>query len=220
MEIDTGLGKRSAFLDLNRVADQTTLRALIAEGRCDVFSQAYRPGALAARGLGSEALAALRPGIVAVELSAWGHLGPWAGRRGFDTIVQCASGMALVEGAAKPRLLPVSAIDYVSGYLMAFGAMTALLRRAREGGSWRVRVSLARTGQWIVERGLLDAAAIADLPRELPDAEIAGWSEETASLRGIIRHLAPVAQLAETPARWQRPPVPLGHDTPEWLPRQ
>ena len=61
--------------------------------------------------------------------------------------------MALVEGAGKPRLLPVSAIDYVSGYLMAFGAMTALLRRARDGGSWRVRVSLARTGQWIVERG-------------------------------------------------------------------
>jgi crotonobetainyl-CoA:carnitine CoA-transferase CaiB-like acyl-CoA transferase len=219
MEIDTGLGKRAAFLDLRRDADRATLRALIAEGRCDVFSQAYRPGALAGLGLGAEALAALRPGIVVVELSAWGRLGPWAGRRGFDTIVQCASGMALVEGAGTPRLLPVSAIDYVSGYLMAFGAMTALLRRAHGGGSWRVRVSLARTGQWIVDRGLLDAAAVADLPRELPDAEIARWSETTPSPRGAIRHLAPVAELAETPARWERPPVPLGHDEPAWLPR-
>jgi len=217
MDIDTGLGKRSAFLDLRRDGDRETFRALIAEGRCDVFSQAYRPGTLAARGLGADVLAALRPGIVMVELSAWGRLGPWSGRRGFDTIVQSASGMALIEGAGAPRLMPVSAIDYVSGYLMAFGAITALLRRAREGGSWRVRVSLARTGQWIVDRGLLDAAAIADLPRELPDAEIAGWSEETAAPRGMIRHLAPVAQLAETPARWERPPVPLGHDAPEWL---
>jgi CoA-transferase family III len=218
MEIDTGLGKRSAFLDLRREGDLATLRALIAEGRCDVFSQSYRPGTLAARGVGAEALAALRPGIVMVELSAWGRLGPWSGRRGFDTIVQSASGMALIEGAGTPRLMPVSAIDYVSGYLMAFGAMTALLRRAREGGSWRVRVSLARTGQWIVDRGLLDRAAIADLPRELPEEEIARWSQTTPSARGTIRHLAPVAQLAETPARWDRPPVPLGHDAAEWLP--
>src|SRR5262249_14112630 len=137
IEIDTGLGKRAAFLDLREARDIATLAALIRDGRSDVFSQSYRPGTLAARGFGAEELAALRPGIVAVELSAWGGAGPWAARRGFDTIVQCASGMAMIEGGDKPRLLPVSAIDYVSGYLMAMGAMVALLRRAREGGSWR-----------------------------------------------------------------------------------
>jgi crotonobetainyl-CoA:carnitine CoA-transferase CaiB-like acyl-CoA transferase len=216
MDIDTGLGKLSAFLDLRREEDRAILAGLVRDGRADVFSQGYRPGALARRGFGAEALAQLRPGIVVVELSAWGRLGPWAARRGFDTIVQCASGLALIEGAGAPRLMPVSAIDYVSGYLMAFGAMVALLRRAREGGSWRVRVSLARTGQWIADQGLLDAAALAAVPKEMPEAEIALHSQETPSPFGLVRHLAPVARMAETPARWARPPVPLGHDPPAW----
>jgi crotonobetainyl-CoA:carnitine CoA-transferase CaiB-like acyl-CoA transferase len=220
IEIDTGLGKLSSFLDLRQPRDAATLAALIGEGRCDVFSQSYRPGALAGRGLGAAELAALRPGIVYVELSAWGREGPWARRRGFDTIVQCASGMAMVEGGGeRPRLLPVSAIDYVSGYLMALGAMTALKRRAEEGGSWRVRVSLARTGKWIVDRGLLDPTAIAAVPGELPRDEIARIRVETPSVLGRVRHLAPVARMSETPARWARPPVPLGHDAPAWPPR-
>jgi CoA-transferase family III len=180
---------------------------------CSRKAIAREPGR---RGLGADELAALRPGIVAVELSAWGRAGPWAARRGFDTIVQCSSGMAMTEGGDKPRLLPVSAIDYVSGYLMAMGAMVALLCRAREGGSWRVRVSLARTGQWIVERGLVDAATLVDLPKELPEAEIARITMETGSPLGVIRHLRPVAQMSETPPRWSHPPSPLGADPPVW----
>ena len=217
IEIDTGLGKRSTFLDLRDAADLETLTSLIRDGRCDVFSQSYRPGTLPARGLSGEVLAALRPGIVCVDLSAWGRVGPWAKRRGFDTVVQCASGMALIQGGGDaPRIMPVSAIDYVSGYLMAFGAMVALARRAREGGSWRVSVSLAATGKWIVDRGLLDAAAIAGVPNELPEDEIARITMETPSSLGAIRHLAPVARMSETPARWARAPVPLGHDAAVW----
>jgi crotonobetainyl-CoA:carnitine CoA-transferase CaiB-like acyl-CoA transferase len=219
LEIDNGLGKLSTFLDLRQPAELETLISLIREGRSDVFSQSYRPGSLGARGLGPEALAGLRPGIVCVELSAWGRAGPWAARRGFDTVVQCVSGMALVQGRGEgPQIMPVSAIDYVSGYLMAFGAMVALLRRAREGGSWRVRVSLARTGRWIVDRGLLDAASIADAPKELPDDEIARITMDTLAPAGLVRHLAPVARMSETPPRWARPPVPLGHDAPAWPP--
>ena len=217
MDIDTGLGKRSAFLDLRAAEGAATLRALVRDGHADVFVSGYRPGTLARRGFGAEELASLRPGIVLVELSAWGRLGPWAARRGFDTIVQSASGLALIEGEGQPRLMPVSALDYVSGYLIALGAMAALLRRARDGGSWRVRVSLARTGQWILDRGLVDAAAIAGLPRELPEAEIAALSQEAKSEFGLLRHLAPTALLSETPARWALPPVPLGHDAAEWL---
>jgi crotonobetainyl-CoA:carnitine CoA-transferase CaiB-like acyl-CoA transferase len=217
IEIDTGLGKLSTFLDLRRPAEVETLASLVRDGRCDVFSQSYRPGSLAARGFGAQALAALRPGIVCVELSAWGRAGPWAQRRGFDTVVQCASGMAMIQGGdGPPRTMPVSAIDYVSGYLMAFGAMVALARRAREGGSWVVRVSLARTGKWIVERGLLDAAAAAAVPRELPEDEIERITQRSPSPLGLIRHLAPVARMSETPPRWMRPPVPLGHDAPVW----
>jgi crotonobetainyl-CoA:carnitine CoA-transferase CaiB-like acyl-CoA transferase len=217
VEIDTGLGKLSAFLDLRSSADLETLLSLVHDGRCDVFSQSYRPGSLAGRGLDVATLAALRPGIVCVELSAWGRTGPWAQRRGFDTVVQCTSGMAAIQGTDEaPRTIPVSAIDYVSGYLMAFGAMVALERRAREGGSWHVRLSLARTGKWIVDRGLLDADVIANVPKELSEDEIARFAAYTPSSLGSIRHLMPVAHMPETPPHWSRPPVPLGHDAPVW----
>jgi crotonobetainyl-CoA:carnitine CoA-transferase CaiB-like acyl-CoA transferase len=223
VELDTGIGKLSARLDLRTGRDCDLLRALVRDA--DVFSQSYRPGALAAHGFSSETLAALRPGIVCVSLSAWGTQGPWQTRRGFDSIVQCVSGMAELEGrsrapvsdnAAKPSLLPVSAIDYVAGYLMAFGAMLGLARRAREGGSWQVRVSLARTGKWIVDRGILDQSAIAGLPAELPDAEIARLSTECVAPDGRIRHLRPTVGLSVTPAQWDRPPVPLGFHPPVW----
>ncbi len=208
VDLDTGLGKLSAQLDLRDNDDVETLRKLVHEA--DVFAQSYRPGALASRRLSAEELAKSRPGIVYVSLSAWGPTGPWKDRRGFDSIVQCVSGMAdLQGGGGKPQLLPCSAIDYVSGYLMAYGAMVALARRAREGGSWRVRVALARVGKWIVDRGTVDpAAASAEGP--------AGLTMDTRSPAGVITHLKPVVQLSETPARWVRPPVPLGYHRPEW----
>lgn len=208
IELDTGIGKLAAFLDLRSSDGASTLKDLLRES--DVFSQSYRPGALAARGFSPEDIARLRPGIVCVSLDAWGQTGPWKGRRGFDSIVQTVSGMAYASGdASKPRLMPCSAIDYVSGYLMAYGAMLALARRAREGGSWLVRVSLARTGKWIVDRGAVDASgALAEEPADL--------TMVTQSPAGLITHLKPVVQLSETPARWARPPVPLGHHRPEW----
>lgn len=214
-ELDTGIGKRAAHLDLRDAQDAATLRSLASSA--DVFSQSYRPGALAGRGFAPEDLAKLRPGIVCVSLSAWGGTGPWRDRRGFDTIVQTVSGMALASGdGAKPKYLPVSAIDYVSGYLMALGTMAALARRAAQGGSWLVRVSLARTGRWIADQGQIDAAALRGVAEELAEEEIARLTMETESPLGRIRHLRPVAVLSETPARWTRPPVPLGHDRPAW----
>jgi crotonobetainyl-CoA:carnitine CoA-transferase CaiB-like acyl-CoA transferase len=222
IELDTGLGKLSARLDLREEAGLAKLKALVKSG--DVFSQSYRPGALGARGFSPPALAALRPGIVYVSLSAWGASGPWRERRGFDSIVQSVSGMAHASGADaggdKPKLQPVSAIDYVSGYLMAFGAAVALERRARIGGSWLVKVSLARVGHWIVERGLVPHAEWRGLPEELPAAELAPLLAEIDSPLGRVRYLKPVLQLAETPPYWSRPPVPLGTHAPEWPERE
>jgi CoA-transferase family III len=131
--------------------------------------------------------------------------------------VQTATGMALVSGGGtEPRLMPVSAIDYVSGHLMAYGAMVALARRVREGGSWLVRVSLARTGKFIVDRGLLDDASLEGVPGDLPANEIARLTIETQTPLGRLRHLAPVVQMSETRARWTRPPVPLGTHPACW----
>src|SRR5712672_1737544 len=154
-EYDTGHGKLSARLDLRQPQDLETLKGLVREG--DVFSQGYRPGTLAGRGLAPQQLAALRPGIVYVSLCAFSHVGPWASRRGFDTVVQNVSGITTRQGQVfpgaepgAPQFYPVSAIDYLTGYLMAFGALVALARRTREGGSWLVRISLAQTGRWLV----------------------------------------------------------------------
>ena len=207
-ELDTGIGKLSAFLDLRATGGIDTLRDLLREA--DVFSQSFRPGTLAARGFSPEEAAKLRPGIVYVSLSAWGNEGPWRDRRGFDSIVQTVSGMAYAQGGEKPKLMPVSAIDYVSGYLMAFGAMAALARRATEGGSWLVRVSLARTAKWIVDRGFSEDFSSVQSP-DVKDLLI-----KTRSPVGEIEHLKPVLDLSETPPYWERPPVPLGTHPPEW----
>jgi crotonobetainyl-CoA:carnitine CoA-transferase CaiB-like acyl-CoA transferase len=219
-EYDTGHGKLSAHLDLRQPADLETLRGLVREG--DVFSQGYRPGTLGQRGFSPEALAQLRPGIVVVSLSAFSHVGPWASRRGFDTVVQTVSGITsrqgeLFPGAAPgPQFYPVSAIDYLTGYLMAFGALVALARRVREGGSWLVRCSLAQTGRWLVGRGEVPETALTDVPKEFTPAELKRWSMTSDTPVGRLHHLGPVVRLSETPPRWARPTVPLGYHEPVW----
>ena len=220
-EYDTGHGKLSAYLDLRREADLDRLKALAREA--DIFSQGYRPGTLAERGLSPEALAASRPGLVYVSLSAFGHKGPWAGRRGFDTVVQTVSGITsrqaeLFPGAepGQPQFYPVSAIDYLTGYLMAFGAMVALRRRAQEGGSWLVRISLAQTGRWLVGMGEVPEGDLAGVAKEFAPEEIARWSLDSETPVGRLTHLGPSLELSETKPYWARPTVPLGHHPPAW----
>ncbi len=219
-EYDTGHGKLSAHLDLREPEDVETLRGLVRDA--DVFSQGYRPGTLGTRGFSPEALANVRPGIVFVSLCAFSHVGPWASRRGFDTVVQTVSGITARQGelfpgaAPGPQFYPVSAIDYLTGYLMAFGAMVALARRVREGGSWLVRISLAQTGRWLVGRGEVPKGDLKDVPKEFTSAELERWSVTTDTPVGRLRHLGPVVRLSETPPRWARPSVPLGYHEPVW----
>src|SRR5258705_913502 len=202
-EYDTGHGKLSAHLDLRESKDVETLRGLVRE--TDVFSQGYRPGTLGGRGFSPETLAKLRPGIVFVSLCAFRHVGPWASRRGFDTVVQTVSGITsrqgeLFPGASPgPQVYPVSAIDYLTGYLMAFGAMVALSRRAREGGSWLVRISLAQTGHWLVGRGQVPQAELKDVEKEVTPSNIDRWSIESDTPVGRLRHLGPTVRLSEMP---------------------
>jgi crotonobetainyl-CoA:carnitine CoA-transferase CaiB-like acyl-CoA transferase len=212
--IDTGFGKRSTFLDLRQPSDREQLWALVREA--DVFVQAYRPGALDALGFSLEAVAQARPGIVYVTLSAYGHTGPWAGRRGFDSLVQCSAGIAddgaRGSGSAEPVPLPCQALDHATGYLAAFGAMAALAHRAREGGSWRVRLSLAQTARWLDGLGRVEGASIADTAR----GDVADLLETAETPFGTVEHVRPAEQLSATPARWERPPEPLGSSPPRW----
>ena len=223
-ELDTGHGKLSAHIDLRKNEEVETLRELVSQA--DVFSQGYRPGTLARRGLSPQDLAKLRPGIVYVSLSAFGRVGPWAHRRGFDTVVQTVSGITHRQGELfpgveqGPQFYPVSAIDYLTGYLMAFGAMVALARRVQEGGSWLVRASLAQTGRWLVDRGQVPEAELRDAAEEFTTEEIERWSTTTDVPGGRLRHLAPAVQLSETAPYWARPTVPLGYHDPVWPGRE
>jgi crotonobetainyl-CoA:carnitine CoA-transferase CaiB-like acyl-CoA transferase len=219
-ELDTGHGKLSAQLDLRQPGDVETLKGLVRQA--DVFSQGYRPGTLGSRGLSPEELSAIRPGLVYVSLCAFGHTGPWASRRGFDTVIQTVSGITarqadIVPGKTPgPQFYPVSAIDYCTGYLMATGAMIALNRRATQGGSWLVRISLAQVGKWIVDLGEVPAAGLAGVASEFTPAELASWSMVSETPAGRLQHLKPVVRLSETPPFWARPAVPLGYHQAVW----
>lgn len=211
--LDTGHGKRSCFLDLTQAGDRATLNRLVAQA--DIFSQGYRSGALARRGLSPRELTALRPGLICVSINCYGHEGPWVERPGWDQLAAAATGLCTMQGeeTGKPALLRGAACDYVTGYLGALGAIAALNRRASEGGSWLVRVSLAQTGVW-----LRDFAR----PRALepkPDFSIpAAYFTETPTAFGKLRHLTPVAAMSLTPPRWARPVVPLGTHPPAFDP--
>src|ERR1700730_11972840 len=219
-ELDTGHGKLSAELDLRARGNVDILRGVVR--KADVFSQGYRPGTLANRGLSPEELGAIRPGLVYVSLCDFSHAGPWASRRGFDTVLQPVSGMTIRQAefipgkSPAPQFYPVSAIDYCTGYLMAFGAMVALARRTQEGGSWLVRISLAQVGKWIVDLGEVPAATLKGVPAEFTASELECWSTVSETPSGRLRHLKPAVQLSEPPPYWARPSVPLGYHRPVW----
>jgi crotonobetainyl-CoA:carnitine CoA-transferase CaiB-like acyl-CoA transferase len=210
--MDTGHGKRCAWIDLRERDGIAALEDLLRDA--DVFTQGYRPGTLAARGFSPERVAALRPGIVCVSICAYGHAGPWADRRGFDSIVQNVTGLAAAQGTlARPRNLPVQALDYIAGYLAALGAMVALARRAERGGSWLVRVSLVQVAHWLAGLGTIDASAGLT---ELAERDLAPLLMESDGPFGRLRHLKPVVQLSETPAFYARPAEPLGSSPARW----
>jgi crotonobetainyl-CoA:carnitine CoA-transferase CaiB-like acyl-CoA transferase len=214
---DTSHGKRSAWLDLDEPGATEALRALVAGA--DVFSQGYRGGALEARGFGADALAQLRPGIVVVSRSAYGHRGPWAARRGWEQLAQACTGIALEHSACAadarhaPAVIPAAPSDYCSGYLAALGATIALLRQCEQGGSWHVRVSLARTAMWIRELGHLPGDSTVEPPTR---AEIESWSITRDTPWGRLGYLAPVAQMSATPPAWTLPSAPPGSHAAAW----
>ncbi|WP_328539496.1 CoA transferase [Streptomyces sp. NBC_00344] len=193
---DTGFGKRSAVLDLAGRSGRRTFDHLLADA--DVVVTGYRPGALERFGLGPQDLAARRPGVIVAEVSAWGRYGPWAGRRGFDSLVQVASGIASVEGGPDgPGVLPAQALDHGTGYLLA----AAVLRALTEGGGHLAGLALAGTAAWLLDSPRYD-------PRD--------WLTETGSPVGRLRHALPPVGFDGGPANWSRPPGTWGSDAPVW----
>jgi crotonobetainyl-CoA:carnitine CoA-transferase CaiB-like acyl-CoA transferase len=209
---DTSRGKRSALADLHDGADRAAFTAVLRDAH--VMLQGYRPGGLDALGFGAADAAALRPGIVYVSLSAYGRLGPWSMRRGFDSLVQTATGFNDAEGMAfgggSPRALPMQILDMASAFLIAFGTQAALLRQRAQGGSWHVQVSLARTAAWLRSLGRVDAGFAA------PPVDARALMEPSESGFGPLQAVRHAARFSATPARYARASVPPGTDPLAW----
>ena len=210
--IDTSRGKLSVLADLDTADGRIALGNLLRSAH--IFVQGYRPGGLSALGFGPQDAARIRPGIVYVSLTAYGNSGPWANRRGFDSLVQTATGFnhaeAQAAGQEAPKALPMQILDHASGYLMAFGAQVALARQATEGGSWHVRVSLAQTAHWLRGLGRVEGGLGCAMPG------FDGLLETTPSGFGELVAVRHAARFSETPARWTRPSSPPGTHPAVW----
>ena len=216
-QADTGHGKRRAFVDLEQPEGVEAIWELI-EG-ADVFSQSYRAQSLARRGLGPEAVAARRPGIVYLSENAYGQFGPWREKRGFDGNVQAASGIHALHQPPGQLVGPGPAMamnDYCTGYWGAYGVLEALKRRAVEGGSWHVSVSLGQTAAWFLRMGTPHDMSAAE--PEIGYQLAAQFSEDVDSDYGRLTRLKFPIEFSRTEPRWGRTVKPGTH-APEWLPR-
>ncbi|GAA3531622.1 CoA transferase [Amycolatopsis ultiminotia] len=208
LTMDTGQGKRSAFVALDTEGGRAKLRKLIA--RADVLVQSFRPGALARLGFGTQELAQLRPGLVVADLSAYGWTGPWARRRGFDSLVQMSSGIAEENAADAPAPLPVQALDHATGWLTAAAVMTALHRTVTEGGTWRARLSLAGTGAWLDRLGRK--------PGTPSEVDFADLLEDVDSDFGRMTRVRMAGELPGAPPQWEHATHQPGSDPAVWSP--
>jgi crotonobetainyl-CoA:carnitine CoA-transferase CaiB-like acyl-CoA transferase len=208
--LDTDSGKRTTVVDLTNPRARHRVHELLAEA--DVVVTGYRPGALAAYHLDAESVAAQHPHVVHASLSAWTPSGPWGSRRGFDSIVQAATGIAMIESAddERPGALPAQALDHATGYLLAAGITAALRRRAEEGGTWRVSAHLARTAHWLLRSDALDPPGGA-----VADVEPWTWTADTES--GRLRQARPAFQLDDGAREFAWSGRLFGADQPAWL---
>ncbi|MGE0800472.1 MAG: CoA transferase [Lautropia sp.] len=209
--LDTGLGKRNAYLDLQQASDADRLKTLV-DG-ADVVVESWRPESMARLGLGPKQLARSHRGLIYASVSMYGSEGPWADRKGFDPVAQAVSGVAVAEAVdGKPRLVPTHLLnDYLTAYLGAAGVLAALSRRAIEGGSYHVRVSLAGTAMWVQSLGRPTAE-----PRDIDAKKLAPRMIQRDSVFGLLEQLAPVASLSRTPAYYTLAPSPLGSAPAAW----
>ncbi len=234
---DANVGFRSTYLDLRRPDNVARCKALAKQA--DVFVDNFRGRKLADFGLSPEQLAADHPGIVVVSVRCYGWGGPWSNRGGFDMLGSSASGVAMAEGEnGKPSMPPTALInDYVTGYMGAAGATAALVRRAREGGSYHVTVSLTRNAMWYLTLGLIPPeertfaenpfrrfdelvnkpAALVPIVLKLRERLLPPEIVERDTPLGPLKRLAPAVHFSRTPGGWDDPMLtPMGGSPPAW----
>ncbi len=206
--VDTGADKRSALLDLREPEALHRLHELLSTA--DVLVTGYRPQALAAFGLDSATLARTYPHLIHATLSAWTFAGPWRDRRGFDSIVQAATGIGMLESAdgATPGALPAQALDHATGYLLAAGILRALKWRSEQGGTWRVQAHLLATANWLLASG-------AATDKGISLADVSPWQLRQPSPSGIVIQSLPAFAI-DSHARFSQVGGLWGSDDPSW----
>jgi crotonobetainyl-CoA:carnitine CoA-transferase CaiB-like acyl-CoA transferase len=212
MDVDTSYGKTNSYLDFSRDKDRDILTNLIRDA--DIFLDGYRYGALERHGFGVEDVVKINKNIINVRMDAYGFGGPWARRRGYEQLAQSATGAAAIQGGSltTPKLIPAYMNDYLSGYLAALGAMAALIKRAREGGAWLVRVSLARTCMFALEHGL----GRHDAPKAVDASEFRPWMIDQEGQLGLMTRLSPVIAYGRTPVYAAIAGTAPGSHLPKW----
>ena len=207
------LGKRCARLDLRQPPDRARFEALLSEA--DILVHGYRNGALEGLGFGLAARQAIKPDLIEVSLTAYGWSGPWANRRGFDSLVQMACGIAEAgkcwAKAAAPTPLPVQALDHATGYLMA-AAILRLLTKATQGDVQNARLSLARTAAMLMCN---EQAARGEMPLRPEIEDFSATLEATPWGRSY--RLKPALQVEGCPMHWLSPAAELGSSAADWL---
>ncbi len=214
------LGKRCARLDLRSAEGRSTLVGLLRSA--DVLVHGYRLGALDGLGLGEDERQSIRPGLVDISLNAYGFTGPWAHRRGFDSLVQMSSGIndlgRHVQGSDRPVPLPVQALDHATGYVLASAVLRGLTERQHDGRGWVGRASLARTAHLLMECSALEDSERGPggdaLDPDLVDGT-KGSAEQTPW--GPAQRLAPPVTMPGTSLRWESPATTLGSANAVWL---
>ena len=215
--VTANVGVRSCTLDPRTAEGSGRLHDLLRGA--DVFYANRRPGYLDGIEMGAEQAAALRPGIIHATASLHGESGPWVDRIGFDQTAGSVVGMLLREGGGEvPALPPIVVVnDYIVSWFMTAGIVEALMRRAVDGGSYKVHVSLTRVALWILSLGVFDpayAAETAGRPGEhayLPPEQFSGDTP-----LGFYTGVTDQVRMSATPGGYQTILVPRGSGRPEW----
>ncbi len=210
---DMAVGKHCARLDLRTAAGRDRLTGLLAQA--DVLVHGYRSDALAGQGFDAAARRGINPGLIDVSLDAYGWSGPWQARRGFDSLVQMSCGIAEAGmrqlARAQPTPLPVQALDYATGYLLATAVLRGLTLRLKDGTGLTAHTSLARMAQLLMSGSgqQVDAPLSPEMPDDLsPVIEASHW--------GPAQRLRAPVTIGNTAMAWDYPAAPLGSAPPQW----
>src|ERR1700750_1466853 len=214
---DVQVGMRSTILDDSK-EDRAHFNRLLQDA--DVFFANKRPGFLKKHGLDAESLGAQKPGLIHATVVLHGENGPWSNRPGFDEIGAGVSGLFAIEGSpSQPKQPPIVPIcDNVVAWLGTTGIFEALRRRAIEGGSYRVTVSLTRVVLWMLSLGIFDktyAKATAGSTDEHTYSTPDLFTAETPL--GTYQGMTDQVVLSRTPGAFRTVLVPRGSSKPEWL---